>query len=342
MKSSIQRNSNNIRSAARRGFTLIELLVVIAIIAILIALLLPAVQQAREAARRTQCKNNMKQLALAANSHHETFNHFPPSLLAMDPLPSRLSAGQVASGVGGRRQNSGLSAHALMMAFLDQAPMYNAMVSWKGYDEIADPNTFTPNRRLRWWASAPDFAAAQTKYPMFICPSDSQINRTGVMVVMHTYCATGGAATCSSATLGGLFFRNSPSGQFLGLTNYLPNGGVIGQMENAYERYKGVFGTGKKNRFQDIIDGSSNTVAFWEVTGGDAYGYSWMGNGTAVTAWGFGDNWYQPFSKHEGGVHAALADGSVRFISENVDDAWINGVLHGIGGMQEGNVYGDF
>ena len=78
-------------SKPRRGFTLIELLVVIAIIAILIALLLPAVQQAREAARRTQCRNNMKQLGIALHNHHETYNHFPPSVLAMVESPDRKS-----------------------------------------------------------------------------------------------------------------------------------------------------------------------------------------------------------------------------------------------------------
>ena len=102
----------NERSRIRqRGFTLIELLVVIAIIAVLIALLLPAVQQAREAARRTQCKNNLKQLGLALHNYHDLYNKFPNSYIAVingTPVDNNVS------GIGTK-----------LLPYLDQANLYN-------------------------------------------------------------------------------------------------------------------------------------------------------------------------------------------------------------------------
>ena len=93
-----------------RGFTLIELLVVIAIIAVLIALLLPAVQQAREAARRTQCKNNLKQIGIALHSYHDTFGGFPPGYV-----------------VGAAPANAGYAWSAMILPNMDQAVLYNAL-----------------------------------------------------------------------------------------------------------------------------------------------------------------------------------------------------------------------
>src|SRR5271157_319813 len=100
---------------SRRGFTLIELLVVIAIIAVLISLLLPAVQSAREAARRAQCTNNLKQIGLAMHNYHTANNTFPPGTAASY---NTQNPGCIAW--------MGWSAQALMLNYLEQAPLYNA------------------------------------------------------------------------------------------------------------------------------------------------------------------------------------------------------------------------
>src|SRR3979411_2635614 len=101
----------------RSGFTLIELLVVIAIIAVLIALLLPAVQSAREAARRAQCVNNLKQIGLAIHNYHSTHTQFPmgDSLNVQGGTPADLAL-----------WNS-WSAHGLMLGYMEQQPLYNAI-----------------------------------------------------------------------------------------------------------------------------------------------------------------------------------------------------------------------
>lgn len=136
-----------LRSMSRRrhGFTLIELLVVIAIIAILIALLLPAVQQAREAARRTQCKNHLKQIGLAMFNYESTFTRFP--------LPVYYSLGNGTAGYGGNLTSSVWSLSIL--PYLDQANAYNLYnFSYSAFDPI-------------------NAAAGQTKISPYLCPSAS-------------------------------------------------------------------------------------------------------------------------------------------------------------------------
>jgi prepilin-type N-terminal cleavage/methylation domain-containing protein len=126
----------------QRGFTLIELLVVIAIIAILIALLLPAVQQAREAARRTQCRNNMKQIGLALHNYHDRHQRFP---------------------IGVTEQNGQLSWHPYILPDIDQAPLYNKF-DWSG---------------TNLYIVSPNGAHCVQKISVYLCPS-SNANRTPV------------------------------------------------------------------------------------------------------------------------------------------------------------------
>ena len=160
----------------RRAFTLIELLVVIAIIAILIALLLPAVQQAREAARRSTCKNNMKQFGLAMHNYHEAHRLFPPGW-----------TGWTASSPDGP---PGWGFGVFLLPYMDQAPLYNDInVSSLDIDTV-----YTA-----------DLAKLQTPIPMHRCPSDTGANINAVRgdLGMSNYAAVhGGGGVAQSGALG--------------------------------------------------------------------------------------------------------------------------------------------
>lgn len=171
------------RSSRIRGFTLIELLVVIAIIAILIALLLPSVQNAREAARRTQCRNNMKQLGLAMHNYHDAHRALPPGrLVNFEPLNGHC-----------------YSAYAYLLPFLEQGNVYDRVDFNSSPDIIPGTNAFATSLML----------------PMMQCPSDSPdlVLQTGFGT--HSYPLNTGTTfpvsprNPSKVPVTGVFFENS-------------------------------------------------------------------------------------------------------------------------------------
>lgn len=169
----------------KRGFTLIELLVVIAIIAILVSLLLPAVQQAREAARRTQCKNNLHNIGLALHNYHDVYNRFP--------------SGQGNQGVNaGGGEQWGHSQWVALLPYIDQGPMYNQWnfnandEGWVGnrpvYTGKKIPLLYCPsstlpgggNQDVAWAAQYFGIAGAVPRAPLFPDTNESFTNAWGI------------------------------------------------------------------------------------------------------------------------------------------------------------------
>ena len=317
----------------RRGFTLIELLVVIAIIAILIALLLPAVQQAREAARRTQCKNNLKQLGLAFHNYHDTFNCFPVNY-AWRTAPG-------AGGGGPAIANTGKSWLQMILPFIEQANLYASI-------------DFNVGLQGTTAAILKNQTAANTVLPAYLCPSDNENNngqlgnRSDVNVTPPgTWAVTNYKACAGSNWAWGIAAWNpvsSPNGKNSGSTDGLNSGNGIlcSNQQN----------TNAPTRMRDLTDGTSNTFAIGEAMPGWSQ-WNWWYNPNAVTATcaipvnavlkrpkNIGDwpNNYSFASKHVGGGQFTLGDGSSRFVSENVD---IN-VYRSLATISSGEVIGEF
>ncbi len=317
------------------GFTLVELLVVIAIIGILVALLLPAVQAAREAARRTQCANNLKQLGLAAQNFHDRHDKYPPGYLGnvVNGTPNGLPFPRAYSA-----QNIGVI--PFLLPYMEHQNIYNRFAGPGGIEMNIDRVTGA------WWGNGRAFAAAQIRVGTFICPSTTPYDNTiGTAATLVTW------SSGNSGTMGIAYFSaGSSAGQNLGRSNYVGVAGGMGNVSGGWNLYQGALCNRSKNRIPHILDGSSNTLLFGETIGGKRkesngsftreFSHSWMGSGTMATAWGFSyysgsrQRWFQFSSEHGGGdiVQFCMADGAVRPIStlmNNLDFRFASGIKEG-------------
>jgi prepilin-type N-terminal cleavage/methylation domain-containing protein len=286
-----------------RGFTLVELLVVIAIIGTLVALLLPAVQAAREAARRTQCINNIKQVALAAHNHHDTFGYFPAGNLATDPLLPGMDT----------NNDQGIGAIASLLPYFEQNAAFQMIQRNVKYD-VHQP---------AWWLDTSTQNASRMKTKLLVCPAtDPYRHQTDYSVqLMYPINIDG------TGIIYNVFTQDDPGGREMGRTNYFGCGGY-GADVPGYDIYKGIFFNRSNTKFKDIVDGTSNTLMFGEAIGGKTgdsgstrqFGYSWMGVGYLANFMGLGRKTFSSFSsEHPNVVQFALADGSVRSVQVNVD-----------------------
>lgn len=305
-----------------QGFTLVELLVVIAIIGILVALLLPAVQAAREAARRTQCTNNLKQIGLAAQNFHDTFKTLPPGGL-VGTTPTGLLPG----GKPPPYQQS-VGSLAYILPFLELSTVSNRIViNTRVEDSVGAPGV--PANTIPYWSDGTTWSVAQSSLPVFQCPTATpDANKTGTLALIYCY----GAAYDGLGTVGAEYFAMGGGGDTLGRTNYIGVAGGMGSIPtNAWEPYKGAFWNRSKTNLAHVKDGTSNTLLFGEWAGGyDSqgvlqYSASWIGAGFLPAPWGLAPmynqfpEWVQFSSMHSGTVQFAVADGSVRGLSRTVD-----------------------
>lgn len=324
------------------GFTLIELLVVIAIIAVLVGLLLPAVQQAREAARKTQCKNNLKQLGLAIHGYHDTHNVFPPAYIGSPTATG--SAFGVNYPDDNRNGPSGLGWGVMILPFLDQVPLYQQF-----------------NPTIAMWSSQQS-VAMRAKLQAMLCPSAVGGN-DGFPLRRYTsgtneeplnpqpYSPAIVLAHAHYVTMSG---SQGPWGRPTAYSTDFSLPEPIAGVGNV--TMDGMFYRNSALRMADVRDGTSNTVFLGEHTS-RLSDKTWVGvvpygvackkvggtvtddcdsGGALVQAHSGPDSHDHPQviihqpnhpaghpdqleSDHVGGCHCLIGDGSVRFVSQYID-----------------------
>lgn len=320
----------------KRGFTLIELLVVIAIIGVLVSLLLPAVQQAREAARRTQCRNNLKQIGLALHNYHDTYRTLPPG--NVHKFGNQNVAAMAAWGW-----------HVFILPQLDQQNLFNAL----GVND-RDLDTVLRDPALQ--------NLPKTNLTVYRCPSDTAPDLNSKREYDNPYSAAFGGQAVHLGTanyVGVCGTRWSTPEQWI-VQGIDPFGTMWGD---------------SKVRIQDVTDGLSNTFVVGERDWITGWAANWPGprNYTGTGIWGMrqhlsildvkiNDPVLQPngnpansrgfSSEHVGGAHFLFGDGRVQFLSENIafDTTGINqvpapatlGVFQKLGRRNDGLPTGEY
>lgn len=340
------------KEGGRRAFTLVELLVVIAIIGILVGLLLPAVQAAREAARRMQCSNNLKQLALSLHNYESAYKRYPAAGRGYG-MPTNAPLNNLIM------NSNGLVS---LLLFLEQGNIYNQFNHTQAFSVHKNPN---PGDNTGVLAGNPrtngNALLAQTDLPLFFCPSDNNPPKGRLRGEPHY---GPGNPFEGSATNYDFIVHHS---DFNDQNNWLSGAGSGIQRR--------MFGQQSNTSPSMITDGLSNTFAFGETTkwhvNGAAFAWAYRGwvmvgidpYGANIGALRGGINvWHQPWihptwqsppfvpivgrarswwcaaaSLHAGGAQFALADGSVTFISQSTDMA-PNGVIHNLTRMSDNQV----
>lgn len=340
------------------GFTLIELLVVIAIIATLIALLLPAVQQAREAARRTQCRNNLKQLGLALHNYHDSHNIFPPGTVNGRTLTGANGPDNPngANGAGPSAADGGRAIGGPWIAFL--LPYIDQTAHYTGFSQIVAERPEV----VDWFGNGTYFnvgiTVGRVHLPAMLCPThpfrkELFGNGTGMEdLARGNYAASYGKGRygqiySTNPTVGGLFGTNS-NYKMRDLTDGSSN--TIALSELKYRAFR------RKNDNQDLPTVDTRGTAFYGVMGANIFS-TLNGPNSAVPdgIWGCRTGPSEgmpcvqvgsPYSElhaaarsyHTGGVHATMGDGSVRFFSDNIDLS----IWQALGTRSGGEVVGDF
>lgn len=318
------------RSGLRSAFTLIELLVVIAVIAVLIALLLPAVQKIRESANRAKCQNNLKQIGLAMHSYHSSYNKFPPGLSA----------------------NYGWGWGACILPYMEQTNLYAKL----------DLTTFMDVNQ------ASILALVRTVVPSYLCPSDVIANPgqnpqslsrvTCKPTDALSYPANSACANCPSPYT---WYQDLSPYYSIGVTNYLACAGNQERSCYGSTTDNGMFWENSQTRVADVTDGTTNSIMLMERSsfGSNTAGFYMAGNwaGTSsprstcnmhyvqpqVLIWAQGtyseinkNDTRNPSSLHPGGINVTMADGSVRFVSQNIALATYLAIASATGGETVG------